>query len=284
MERLRMKRNSRGIATSISVMLLLVALLFFVSSIAHYSSMMSEADSRIAEAHVAGSRFDYAAYGAGRIAEEYGMAATVKGDRAAFGFNLTYSGPYRYAMQGWGRFIEFYGEREVSLDASDASLPKFVVRPQGMEAWHSQTGSEVEVDRGSAEVRHYNVTARLSSTNVELDDSQVVWAGSCENPGAIRLTVRAVGMDGGYAQIPYGVRCVDGSQESIVKIRAWGSELAALRIHGGGDLSYSYLAGSNAYLMIDAQLDSEPAYAVMGEGALTARSGGVEKTGGLYAG
>ncbi|MFA6214623.1 MAG: hypothetical protein WC717_05090, partial [Candidatus Micrarchaeia archaeon] len=179
--------KARGISTSISVVLLMVALLFLVSSIAHYSNMVRDSSSILSQASNVQEQFDSAAYGARRLAGEYGMEVSLNGSNATAGQDLVALETYRQSIVWWAKFLNFtYRGNATSLDAGSALL-EARFQPQNASARIGGQGC-AEFQRcaffapGTAEIAQYNLTVKVAGSPIYINATQPGWnAPPCPN-------------------------------------------------------------------------------------------------------
>ncbi len=268
-----MEEGKKGVVTAVSIALMLVALLYLVSSIANYSRMVGQANSGLAQITGAEEQFDAAAQGARVLSKTYGTRVSMAGNRVNFTQDLSSVGYYRQGMEGWGRFLSQHGGANLSTEG----LPPVYVDPQNFSVRHNGTNL-VSFEPGNFTVNEYNVTV-LAFGVPGLDDSELnqTWSPPCL-PDALLLDVVVSGFG---APVVLPPTCVNASVENVVIVYSSGSRAAVIRV-SNRSLYFEYVPlapGGNVYLTVAAELNSTPSDAELGRFIVHAGSGAVQKDG-----
>lgn len=250
-----MGNKKRGIAVAISVGLMLVALLFLVSSVSHYSSMIGENNAWLANIASAAEQQDTAAWGVKRITEEYCMRATLSGANVTFSQNLNSIDACREAIQGWAKFMKGYGANSTALYAGEAELSKIYVYPQNLTVQRVNGTDSIMLSRGNATVKRYNATLTvLGSTVVDVSGAAHM---ACDSAGALQFEAH----DAWSGQA--NSTCVDFAQAGQIRVFLEGGQNATVRLENGS-VTVDFVRGRNVYLTLAAELDSVPSGAELG--------------------
>jgi hypothetical protein len=277
-----MDENKRGIATAISVALLLVALLFLASAVAHYSSMVGAAGTYVAQAEGAQDAFDSAAWGAKKISNAYGMRASINGSTLNVSQDLSALDEYTQAMQGWSNFLQAYGSA-AQMNSSDDAILSVYAGEQNLSAKHAGGGqTQFCVNPGNGTVNNYTVILTVLGDPF-VNDTGANWVSRslpC-GPGEMGLSLRAEYLSDGTFDQESG--CVDAASGGELTVDS-GNEIASLVAGSGGcggpgGIDLLYEPGRNLYLTVVAELNSTPSDAELGRSIVIAQSGSAEKDG-----
>ncbi|VVB98837.1 Uncharacterised protein [uncultured archaeon] len=273
---IKISQQKRGIVSTISIVLMLVALLYLSSAVAHYSAMVRQANSGLADIASAGESSDAASLGVRRIAYGFGMRVSVSGNTTTFSQNLTALPAYRQAIAGWGSFISSYGGGKAEINESESSLPAYYVYSQNgsvlLVAVHNRSRDEFAATPAGASVSSYLVNATvLGIPSINITQASSIYP--CSGPDALNFTVAAYDLlsrTGAQETV-----CVNRSADTRIAIDVGGA--AANARASGGNLTFGYVPGRYVYLTVIAELGTAASEAELGRAAVRAQSGNVEK-------
>jgi hypothetical protein len=282
-----MHKKNNGFASTISVVLLLIALLSLVFAISHYSNMEKESNSNLARISDVQSQYDSVYYGTRQIVEQYGTRASINSSHAIFTQQLSAYNKYWQSLDGWDNFVAQHGKYGItltSLSLTNDELPAAIVYLQSgnLTANHSKNQPKFSLSYPSGSIRNYSITINVSDPSAYINATPTGFTSSNGTPvylnvgfccgGANTTSTNPIYLNSSLSSPPYTLKIVSPDNST--------SNLTV----GPSLLKYDYSPGRNAYLTIDAELNPQPSYAdILGAG-IRSENGGIKKQGTVHLG
>ncbi len=223
-----MGKIKKGALMSLSMALLIIALLFLLLSIALYNNSLRAVGTELSKFERVNMQFDTAAYGVKQIVSIDAVNVTAVGNNITFQENFSNMINYPIDLSRFKSFVEAYALVNVSINISEASLPVIYIQPQSIIVNHTLGRMSIipqNTASSSGNVVGYNVlliinqpTPRLNWTNL----SSI----SQSNPNAMSLHVGLQGTDGTLTNTTYlnksaysELRLLNSQNQSIITIQ-----------------------------------------------------------------
>src|SRR3989344_4939673 len=268
----------RGIFTSITVVLLAAVLLYLVSSIALFANSMDEVNSALVRTEAAGAQADSAASAIRRLETSAAVGVSFGGNNVTFGQNLSNLAKYRQGPAGLADFLADYGAvQNVSVNASEASMPRIYLHPQNITLVHSAGKVELVPQNSSASagsIMGFDVLLLAGIPTPRLHWDQITEA-QPESPNALRFHFGLQGTNGTVSdsrvldrRFASTLRLLDSANQTIAVVQS--APPAALGFA-------SPPAANNLYLTVILQLNTSPGEAELGKSIVAVDGGAVKK-------